>query len=346
MASSFLPGSLTRGRQAHVTMIVGATEPPRVSFAGHANPPEVSMARHLTSVRRDSLMALTVLLTSCATAPPPAGPTPEAHLAPGEWDDLPSPAAVAVLDATLWMQTSAEYAALSRQTWTAASRLLPEALADTSWTAAIEQAAGAGTLPPAVIVDVDETVLDNSPYAARLIERDESFSEATWADWVEEAQARPVPGAVEFAREARALGIEIFYVTNRLANLEEATKRNLEAMGFPPGEAADVLLLKDEREEWGSDKETRRAWVAERYRILLLAGDDLNDFTTGARGAGVEARAALVDRYEDMWGTRWIVFANPTYGSWVSALLEGLDTPSSAEINRRKLDSLDPAWME
>lgn len=241
------------------------------------------------------------------------------------------------------MQTSGEYEALSRQTWDAAARLLPEALADTTWTAAVEQGSGSGALPPAVIVDVDETVLDNSPYAARLIERDESFTEASWAAWVDEAKAKPIPGAVAFARRARELGVEVFYVTNRLANLEDATRRNLASAGFPLGEAEDVVLMKNERKDWGSDKTSRRVYLAERYRILLQAGDDLNDFVAGARGVGIEARHELVGEYGDMWGRRWIVLANPTYGSWVSAVLDGLEERTASTELQRKLESLDPA---
>lgn len=304
------------------------------------------MTRILRFLRQPSVIlafGLALSAAGCASAPTPE-PTapPAAEPVDPAGEGVPSPAALAVLDATLWMQTSAEYAAMSRQIWTAAERLLPEALADTSWSAALEQPAGAGELPPAVIVDVDETVLDNSPYAARLIERDASFTEASWAEWVNEARARPVPGALEFARRARSLGIEVFYVTNRLANLEEGTRRNLEAMGFPKGEAEDVYLLKNEREGWGSDKTSRRAWVAQRYRVLLVAGDDLNDFVP-ARGMSVEERARLVDRHGERWGTRWIVLANPTYGSWVSALLLGLERPSDAHVVGRKLERLDPA---
>lgn len=304
------------------------------------------MNRQLPSPRQLIVIAFTAALAGCASAPSAEPATPVSESPPeavSEWEGLPSPSAMAVLDATLWLQTSAEYAAMSRQTWTAATRLLPEALADTAWSAALEQSEGAGSLPPAVIVDVDETILDNSPYAARLIERDDSFSEASWAAWVEEARAHPVPGALEFVRAARDLGIEVFYVTNRLANLEAATRRNLDAMGFPPGEAEDVHLMLEEREGWGSDKTSRRAWVAERYRVLLLAGDDLNDFLP-ARGLGVEQRAELTERHRDRWGTRWMVFANPTYGSWVSAVLHGLESRSPDAVNRRKLESLEPRW--
>lgn len=290
------------------------------------------------------LLASIPVLSGCSgarAAPEAPSPATAAEMEPAA-AGVPSAGAMAVVDAVLWMQTSAEYEAMSRQTYAAATRLLSDALADTSWTAALEQGPGAGDLPPAVILDVDETVLDNSPYAARLIQRDASFTEESWAVWVNEARAQPVAGALQFVRSAREAGIEVFYVTNRLAGLEDATRRNLDAMGFPPGDAEDVYLLKNEREGWGSDKTSRRAWVAERYRVLMLGGDDLNDFTPGARGTSVEARAELVERHADMWGSRWFVFANPTYGSWVSPLLEGLESPSPLEVVRRKLERLDP----
>ena len=181
-------------------------------------------------------------------------------------------------------------------------------------TAAIEQESGYGSITPAVVVDVDETVLDNSPYAARLIDAREGYSDESWDQWVFEAQARPVPGALAFARLARELGVEVFYVTNRKSHLEDATRQNLAVMGFPPGVADDVYLLVNEREEWGSDKISRRVFIAEDYRILLIVGDDLNDFVSGAR-AGREARAALMDEHASKWGTRWIMLPNPTYGS-------------------------------
>lgn len=287
------------------------------------------------------------LFAGCAGTPaaaPAPSPAAEGAETVSAGSPAPSPAAMAVVDAVLWMQTSAEYEAMSRQAYAAAMRLLPKALADTSWTAALEQGPGAGDLPPAVILDVDETVLDNSPYAARLIERDEAFSEESWAVWVKEARAEPVPGALEFVRAAREAGVEVFYLTNRLAGLEDATRRNLAAKGFPPGGVEDVYLLKDERDGWGSDKTSRRAWIAERYRVLMLGGDDLNDFTSGARGASVQARAELVERHADKWGNGWFVFANPTYGSWVSPLLEGLESPSKEDVVRRKLEWLDPDY--
>ncbi|TFG63793.1 MAG: hypothetical protein E4H28_05945, partial [Gemmatimonadales bacterium] len=173
---------------------------------------------------------------ACASAPPPEPVGRVIADGPPAW-------VTSVLDATLWVQTSAEYNAIARQTWAMAGRLMRVALEDTTWTAVAEQLPGYGSLPPAVIVDVDETVLNNVPYAARMIDARDSYSHETWDRWVKEAKARPVPGAVEFARLARELGVEVFYVTNRDADLEEPTVRNLLAVGFPPGEAEDSYLL-------------------------------------------------------------------------------------------------------
>lgn len=279
------------------------------------------------------MSGLVVWAGACTSAPTPQPGRLSAPADPPAWT-------ISVLDAALWMQTSAEYDALARQTWATAGRLLRVGLADSLWTAAVEQQPGFGSLPPAVIVDVDETVLDNSPYAARLIEAREGYSDESWGLWVNEARARPVPGAVGFARLARELGIEVFYVTNRNFDLEEQTKRNLLAVGFPPGKADDVYLMVREREGWGSDKTTRRAFVAAQYRVLLVVGDDLNDFVSGAR-SGRQARAALIDEHESKWGSRWIMLPNPTYGSWERAITFGESGLSNDEGLTRKLIALD-----
>src|SRR5690606_11199373 len=142
-----------------------------------------------------------------------------------------------------------------------------------------EQQGDASALPPAVIVDVDETVLDNSYYQARMIRDNTAYSEATWGPWVMEARATAIPGAREFAGYAAKKGVTIFYVTNRMSNLEEATRRNLAAEGFPLSTGVDTVLTRGERKEWSaSAKGPRRAHVASTHRILLLIGDDLGDF--------------------------------------------------------------------
>lgn len=292
---------------------------------------------HQHHPRVSAALLSALFLGACAggTAPETASPSEAPREEP--------PGALTVLDAALWMQTSGEYDALARQTWAVATSRLSEALADSNWSAVLEQGEGFTSLPEAVIVDVDETMLDNSPYAARLIEDGEGYSDASWGQWVNEAKARAIPGAVEFARAATDLGVTVFYVTNRAASLEDGTRRNLEAMGFPIARGTDVLLLKDERPDWGSDKTTRRAFVAQSYRVIIVAGDDLNDFMTGVRGVSRAERARLVERHADRWGAGWFVLPNPTYGSWEATLLQGLEQPSDDEVRRRKLESLDAA---
>lgn len=247
------------------------------------------------------------------------------------------PAAHDLLFAVLWTQTAAEYQALTRQVFSSAERALDEALERPSQTAATEQSGAFASLPPAVILDIDETVLDNSPYEARLIREGGSFDLESWADWVSEASAEPVPGAVEFARHAAARNVTVFYVSNRDAPGEESTRRNLREKGFPLAEDVDVVLLRGERPEWStSEKTERRRSVAARYRILLQVGDDLGDFVPNARVTPAE-RAAIVERYDSWWGTRWFVLPNPTYGSWEGAITAGA---APAERRERLLDAL------
>ena len=260
-------------------------------------------------------------------------------------DSYPPSWMVSVVDAALWVQTSSEYEAVTRQAYVAAASLLRQALADTTWSAVLEQQPGSGALPPAVIMDVDETVLDNVAYAARLVQAGEGYTDESWGAWVNEAQAPPVPGALEFVRLARESGVEVFYVTNRSADLEEGTRRNLDNMGFPHGDAEDVYLLLREREGWGSDKTTRRAFVARDYRVVLLFGDDLNDFVSGAR-ADRDARQDLMEEHRAKWGSRWIMLPNPTYGSWERAVTFGESGLTRDETLERKMDALDPLYVK
>jgi acid phosphatase len=245
------------------------------------------------------------------------------------------------LDATLWVQTSAEYRALGIEAYAAATSRLEGALGDSTWTAALEQSPGFGSLPPAVVLDVDETVLDNSPHQARLVASNQTFGRESWNKWVTEATADPVPGALEFTKAADDLGIAVFYVTNRNHELEQPTRENLEKHGFPLPVDEDRLLLRGEREGWGSDKTTRRAFVARGYRIVMLVGDDLNDFVSGARVSPAD-RIALAERYSQWWGSRWVILPNPTYGSWEGALFQYDPTLSDSERLEKKNQSLDP----
>jgi acid phosphatase len=246
----------------------------------------------------------------------------------GDMGDKPAPAPVARnnnLNAVLWVQTSAEYKALTRQTYAAALATLPRAIKDKKWTALVSGEYNESTLrglKPAVIVDVDETMLDNSPFQATMIENDSLFDPKSWEAWTQRREARAVPGAVEFARAANDQGVQVIYVTNRNASQEEDTRANLLALGFPLSSdpAKDVILCRGEKEAWGSKKGTRRREVAKDYRVIMLIGDNLGDFVDDYKGS-VGERDEIIEKYATWWGERWFMLPNPTYGSWESAVI-------------------------
>ena len=260
------------------------------------------------------LLALTLLASaSCAsrTALPAAAPAaPPAAAAPAK---IPLP------DSVVWFRTSVEYRATALQAYRLAALMLDRALSDRTWTAALEQTGDFASKPPAVILDIDETVLDNSESEERNIRAGTVYSEAKWAEWCSERKAAPIPGALEFTRAAAAKGVAVFYVTNRDRALEQATRDNLAKYGFPLDPGRDTVFTRAERPEWAaSEKSSRRSRVAQDFRILLLIGDDFGDFVAGARVTLAERRA-LVDAHAAMWGVKWIALPNPMYGSWKTA---------------------------
>ena len=266
---------------------------------------------------------------------------------------MEKPAAIAKphedLDATAWMQTSAEYAALCRQTYAAASHVLIKAKADPSWSALVDQQAkltsgvddGEQAKPCAVIMDLDETVLDNSAFQARSIIDNQEFTSDRWSQWVEEAQAGLVPGSAEFIRLAKANDIEVIFVTNRQLSDEPATRRNLESLGVLEENDQDTILSKGERDSWTSDKTNRRQFVATRYRVLLLVGDDLNDFAWAGFKPTAAARRIVSEKYVSNWGARWFLLPNANYGGWERSLYDfddGMAYGEKLEHKRRQLE--------
>lgn len=237
------------------------------------------------------------------------------------------------LNAVLWMQTSIEYEASIRTVYNAAEEILDRALADRSWDALPPVERGGQrveNLPPAIILDADETVIDNSAYQARLIERGETFDAATWEAFVNERRSLALPGALEFLRAAAQRGVTVFYVTNRSAAEKPATYDNLRALGFPMSDPEDTVLTIDEAQGWGSDKSTRRQFVGERYRVLMLFGDNIGDFVDGHRGKSNPERSALVESFRGWWGERWFMLPNPSYGGWEGAITRGADDATQA----------------
>ncbi len=222
-----------------------------------------------------------------------------------------------LLQATLWVQGASEYRAAARQAFAVATRTLDRALADPTWSALVSPPAGAPDRPPAVIVDVDETVLDNTRYQARLVLENARYGGETWAAWTAECDAPAVPGARPFCRHAAERGVTVFYVTNRRHAAREATRKNLAALGFPVDEAGATILTRGS----STSKIERRARIAKTHRVLVIVGDNASDFDGAFERADRATRDALVEKHGPWWGERWVILPNPMYGSWENALL-------------------------
>jgi acid phosphatase len=282
--------------------------------------------------------ALTFALSACATtAKAPVATAP----APAPVDTVP---AHDNLNAVLWQQGSVEYRLIAGQTWVSALAQLDRAIKTPDWDALPEgdRTVPARGLPMAVIVDVDETVLDNSAYQARLVAGNAPYADDTWDAWVQQQAAPAVPGALPFARRAAARQVEIYYISNRTEAQADATVANLRALGFPSADRAHFLgkgAVVPDCTPKGSDKGCRRQLVGRTHRVLLQVGDQLGDFLDIADNSPA-GREQAVRPYLGWVGERWFVLPNPTYGSWEPALFGNDWHKSEAERRAAKRAAL------
>lgn len=297
---------------------------------------------------RQSLLFVTVLSSLFALGG--CRSLPDSDMADAPATTAPLAAHVAAddnLNAVLWVQRSAEYRAATETLYRAATDKLDAALKDPGWDALVpgERATAARGLPPAVVMDIDETVLDNSPYQARLVREGKEYNEATWDAWVREEKAKPVPGVVAFAQAAQAKGVTVIYISNRAEHLIAPTLANLRAVGLPVKDDSVFLGLGTfvaDCEQEGSEKLCRRQLAGRSYRVLMQFGDQLGDFAQILANTP-EMRATLQAEYQGWFGERWWMLPNPTYGSWEPAMF-GNDWRQPREQRRSaKREALDVA---
>lgn len=269
-------------------------------------------------------LAASLTLAACRTAEPvPAAAAPPVGAAVTTAPDAATVLRYQQLSAALWQQTSPEFRALTTQSYNVARRMLDVALADPQWTAALEQKGDYSKLPPAIITDVDETVIDTSGYQTILFRANAKHSEERFGAYSATARPPALEGARDFLQYAQSRGVKIFYITNRTKPFEEGVRANLANAGMPLDATEDTVIMRGEQPGWeAGDKSPRRASVAERYRIVLLLGDDFNDFVT-SYGMNVEQRAKIFEQVRENYGTKWIILPNPVYGSWERALTAG-----------------------
>jgi acid phosphatase len=292
------------------------------------------------------LAASLLTLSACKRTEPAAPPADAAAPAAPVADAKPT-GAHDNLNAVAWVQTSVEYRAITTQTFRAAADHLDVALKEKNWDALVpdERGNAATGLKPAVVMDVDETVLDNSPYQARLIRDGKEYDEISWDQWVAEKKAKPLPGVVDFAKAAAEKGVTILYISNRAVHLKDATLANLREAGLPVADDSVFLGLGtvlEGCEQNGSEKNCRRRLAGQNYRVLMQFGDQIGDFVQVEANTR-EGRQALFDEYDDWFGERWWMLPNPTYGSWEPALFNNAWDQPAAARTQAKRDALDYA---
>ena len=240
----------------------------------------------------------------------------------------------------LYAQSAAEYKASNIQTYVNAKSALDRALNDNSWTAALEQKENFKNKPPAIILDIDETVLNNIPFQARSIINGQSYP-IGWLEWMLEESSDAVAGVSDFLEYAQSKSIKIFYITNRIAVAEDATRNNIKKLGLPLDTDRDVLLMKNEN-GWTSDKVSRRELVAKDYRILLLIGDQLGDFLPlDETTLELDSRENLADTYDHMWGSKWFMITNPMYGRWEASIYNNEYPDTEDKLMQMRLEALE-----
>ncbi len=217
-------------------------------------------------------------------------------------DNAPAHGNHPAMYATLYQQQAAEYKALCYQAFNIATERLDARL----------QIPTDNLL--AVVVDIDETVLDNSPYQAQAILDHFGYPER-WDEWINAAKADTVPGALSFLKYASEKGVTVFYISNRKEKFREATLKNLKAFGFPDAVNENLLLRTEE-----NDKEPRRQQVLQKYEIVLLMGDNLSDFISAFDTSDASVRDSFTMKNINNFGKKWIVLPNPVYGTWMNAL--------------------------
>jgi acid phosphatase len=278
----------------------------------HANlrPPSKCIKKKMKSIRPLLFVGVVTILGACAMQPQVKEQTSQS---------------------IRWVRDSAEYVAVSRQAYRAAQIAMPAMVADKSWSALPDQQ-GAADLPPAVILDVDQTALTNPHFQAQL---EPPFSESKLNEWSVTHKGTPVPGVVAFANEAEIHGVALFFMTNRACEpkpesndscpQKQVVMQDLIEAGLPA--TAENVSLAGERPGWGKEKKTRRDWIAENYRVIQLIGDDLSDFIPCVRrrpvapctvGGTIDNRFGAAAEYDAYWGAGWYILPNPMHGSWTS----------------------------
>lgn len=207
------------------------------------------------------------------------------------------------LYAAIFQQSTAEYQALCIQAFNIATLQLDLLLKESH------------SKPLAIVTDIDETFLDNSPYAVQMAREGKIFDETTWNAWTSKGNALPLSGSLDFFNYAASKGVSIFYITNRNQNDKKGTLENLKRYNFPFADETHVIVKNTE-----SSKESRRQKLSETHEIAMLLGDNLSDFSSVFDKKNTVERLENVHKNADLFGKKFIIIPNTGYGDWESAI--------------------------
>lgn len=272
-------------------------------------------------MRRGYAIAAAVLLAGCATAqtPPPAA-APPVQVAAADEPRVPP--------AMQWLYGSGEGGAASIQAWHAFRDHVLEAvrrrprdsvvLAEGA-TLASPSFVPCGDRPLAVVLDVDETAIQNLGYERALALSGRASDSAMLRRWQREprTEVAPMPGAVTALRAVREAGVTVIFNSNRDSPDAAATAATLANAGLGPVRPGETLFMRGDVDGEGG-KDGRRTHIASRYCVVAMAGDQLGDFSDlfNERGLAVpdRRRAATTDAFAQLWGNGWFLISNPVYG--------------------------------
>lgn len=221
---------------------------------------------------------------------------------------------------TLWYQTSTEMKALYHQAFNIAKLRIDMDLQNNPT-----------ETKKAVVVDIDETMLDNSPFEVNSINTGVGYTKESWKEWTLKISAKALPGAVEFSEYAKSKGVEVFYISNRSIDEFDVTLKNLQNENFAFADSAHLLL-----KTTTSVKTERRDVVKENYEIILLIGDNMGDFSDIFEDRSVNFGFDEVEKNKSEFGNKYIVLPNPMYGKWENAIFNTIDLTNAEKYEIRK----------
>ncbi|WP_257264991.1 HAD family acid phosphatase [Endozoicomonas sp. ONNA2] len=233
-----------------------------------------------------------------------------------------------VIIAANWQQHSGEYYAYFYQSFNSASDQLEAILATTP-----------DGKKPAIITDIDDTLISGTPYFTSMVDTNESRSTERTRFWWNHQEAKALPGSVDFLQKANSLGIEIFYISGRFNDVKTMTINKLRQLGYPVS-SENHVILQEEQNTTLSKEDKRQQIVKMGYHPIMLFGDQLDDLGEVDKGLYPE-RKKWVSQHQDKLGTQWFILPNTVYGFWEEAISKDYRTLSPEEKHRARLQQVN-----